>query len=77
MNTLKQGACCALIAAVLAGTAVAAPCSRPMVAVSAIEAGAPLTLDAVLAEVRNASPEVRKAALETRARQADADQAGR
>ncbi|MBU2082787.1 MAG: TolC family protein, partial [Alphaproteobacteria bacterium] len=77
MNTLKQGACCALIAAVLAGTAVAAPCSQPLVAVSAIQAGEPLSLDAVLAEVRNASPEVRKAALETRAREADADQAGR
>jgi len=77
MNTFKQGACCALIAAVLAGTAVAAPCSGPRVTATAIQAGEPLSLDAVLAEVRNASPEVRKAALETRAREADADQAGR
>jgi len=37
----------------------------------------PLTLDMALRQVRNAAPEVQRAALETRARQADADQAGR
>ncbi|KCZ50800.1 TolC family protein [Hyphomonas pacifica] len=44
---------------------------------SDIDAEAPLTLDAVLSEIRRASPETRVAGLEILARAADAEQAGR
>ncbi|NHK29693.1 TolC family protein [Parvularcula flava] len=42
-----------------------------------IEENEPLTLDQVLTQIRHASPEVRAAALETKARAAEARQAGR
>lgn len=77
MSKLHRGALCVLIAAAFSGGAVAAPCSEPTPRASAIVPGAPLTLRAVMTEISNASPQVRRAALETQARQAEVDQAGR
>lgn len=77
MPNFRQGALCVLIAVAFAGTAVAAPCNGPTGSAPVIAADAPLTLDMALAQVRYASPDVRRAALEARASVADADQAGR
>lgn len=77
MSKFRQGALCILIATAFAGGAIAAPCSGPQADMQPIIPGTPLTLDIVLEHVRDASPEVRMAALETRARKADAVQAGR
>ncbi len=77
MSKFRQGAVCILIATAFAGGAIAAPCSGAQADAQPIPPGIPLTLDIVLEQVRSASPEVRRAALETRARKADAVQAGR
>ena len=77
MSKLQQGAICVLIAAAFSGRAVAAPCGEPSSSASAIVLGAPITLSAVMDEIANAAPQVRRAALETKARQAEVDQAGR
>ena len=76
MQKFRMGAFGVLMAVAFTGTAIAAPCSGPETA-SPLVAGTPLTLRGALEQIRSASPEVRRAALETRARQADADQAGR
>jgi|GEM_PF-6647845 len=77
MSKLHRGALCVLIAAAFSGGAVAAPCGEPVSTASVIVPGAPLTLRAVMAEITNASPQVIRAALETQARRAETDQAGR
>ena len=77
MSKFRQGALCTLIATAFAGGAIAAPCSGPQADAQPIIPGTPLTLDIVLEQVREASPDVRQAALETLAREADALQAGR
>ena len=77
MPKFKQGALCVLIAAAFAGTAVAAPCNGPTGSAPTIVPDAPLTLTMALMQIRHASPDVRRAALETRASAAEADQAGR
>lgn len=77
MSKLQQGAISVLIAAAFSGVAVAAPCGESNPTASVIVPGAPITLRAVMAEIANASPQVRRAALETKARQAEVDQAGR
>ncbi len=77
MPKFRKGALCVLIAAAFAGTAVAAPCNGPTGSAPAIVPDAPLTLTMALTQIRRASPEVRRAALETRASHADADQVGR
>jgi len=77
MSKFSQGALCILIAAAFAGGAIAAPCSGPQADAQPITSDTKLTLDIVLEQVRGASPSVRRAALETRARKADAAQAGR
>lgn len=77
MSKFRQGALCILIAAAFAGGAIAAPCNGPRADAQVLTPGTPLTVDIVLEQVRNASPDVRRAALETRARKADALQAGR
>ena len=76
MSTFRRGALCVLIAATFSGAAIAAPCDGPSISPPPL-AGVPLTLESALAHVRAASPDVRRAALETQARFADADQAGR
>lgn len=70
-----------MAAAVAAGAAgmlqaSAAPCGQALPA-SDIDKAAPLTLERVLAYVRAASPDVLAAALETRARSEEAEQAGK
>lgn len=77
MSKLYRGAASVLIVAAFSGTAIAAPCGEPTSTTSVIVPGAPLTLHAVMAEISNASPQVRRAALETKARQAEVNQAGR
>lgn len=77
MKKFGQGALCVLIASAFAGPAIAAPCTGANIEASPIVAGAPLTLDMALRQVRQASPDVQRAGMEARARQADADQAGR
>ncbi|KCZ93517.1 TolC family protein [Hyphomonas johnsonii] len=77
MSKFRQGALCILIATAFAGGAIAAPCSGPQADAQAITPGTPLTLDIVLEQVRGASPDVRRAALESQARKADSVQAGR
>ena len=77
MSKLQRGVICVLIAAAFSGRAVAAPCGEPSSSASAIVPGAPITLRAVMDEIASAAPQVRRAALETKARQAEVDQAGR
>ena len=77
MSKLQRGAICVLIAAAFSGGAVAAPCDEPSLAASAIVPGTPITLRAVMDEIAHAAPQVRRAALETKARQAEVKQAGR
>ncbi len=76
MKNFRKGACGVLIAAAFSGAAIAAPCDGP-IDMRPLDAGAPLTLAGAFEQIRAASPEVRRAALETRARQAEADQAGK
>ena len=73
MPKFKQGALCVLIAAAFAGTAVAAPCNGPTGSAPTIVPDAPLTLTMALMQIRHASPDVRRAALETRASAAEAE----
>lgn len=78
MNLKKLGAVCAVTLVAFANGALASSCEPThRTQQSAIIAGAPLTLQATLSEIRHASPSVRAAGLETRARSAEADQAGR
>lgn len=77
MLKFRQGAMSVLIAAAIPGAAIAAPCNGPTGSPPPIVADVPLTLDLALAQVRHAAPEIRRAALETRARRAEVDQAGR
>ncbi len=79
MSIFSKGASAALILGAMAMNAYASPCDRGIGSgvVSGITAGAPLTLEAALAELRNVSPEVRTAGLETLARSSEAQQAGR
>ena len=77
MSKLQRGAICVLIAAAFSGGAVAAPCGEPSLSASAIVPGAPITLRAVMDEIAYAAPQVRRAALETKAREAEVNQAGR
>ncbi|WOI52984.1 TolC family protein [Parvularcula sp. LCG005] len=78
MKFATSGALCVLLA--LTGPAIAStgPCGGYSFSPSPkIETGEPLTLNAALERVRTLSPEARAAALETQARVAEADQAGR
>jgi len=77
MLKFKQGAFCVLIAAAFSGEAIASPCDGTPVSMPAIVPDTPLTLNMTLMQIRHASPNVRRAALETHASMADADQAGR
>jgi cobalt-zinc-cadmium efflux system outer membrane protein len=81
MPISARGVFVALALAVFANSVEALPCSAYSGAdtdnKSMITAGAVLTLDAVFAEIRRLSPAVRSAALEARALDAEADQAGR
>ncbi|MAN45741.1 MAG: transporter [Hyphomonas sp.] len=77
MSKFKRGALCALLATAFAGGAIAAPCSASLKNTQAIAPGTALTLELALRQVREASPAIRRAGLETRAREADATQAGR
>lgn len=77
MSKFKLGALCVLIAAASASVAAEAPCTGPANSIPAMAIGAPAALNNVIAQVRGAAPEVRQAALEMRASQADADQAGK
>lgn len=77
MLKFRQGALCVLIAGAFSGTAIAGPCNGSPGSAPAIVPNAPLTLEMALTQIRHASPDVRRAALETRASTAEADQAGR
>lgn len=77
MRKFGQGALCVLIAGAFAGPAIAAPCTGASQDVQPILAGTPLTLDMALRQVRSSAPKIQRAALEVRARSADAAQAGR
>ncbi len=78
MNFLKMGALVVPALATMAMSAHASPCNNGYEeGSSGIVAGVPLTLHAVIAEVRRVSPEVRTAGLEARALAAEAEQAGR
>jgi cobalt-zinc-cadmium efflux system outer membrane protein len=67
------------VALILPAPAEAGPCQVILdkYSISQIGGNTPLTLDAVLREIRRSSPETRAAGLETLARAADADQAGK
>ena len=68
----------ALTALLAAGSANASPCTPGyLLQPSELSPDTPATLDAVINEIRRASPDVRAAGLEARALGADADQAGR
>ena len=77
MSVFSRGAWLALGLVGIAATAHASPCASQATERPVITAGQPLTLSNILAEVRNASPDVRAAALEARALSGDADQAAR
>ncbi len=77
MSIVMKGALAALALAALAAGAKASPCDGYSGGASMIMPGEPLTLRAALAEIRRVSPSVRTAALEARALDAEADQAGR
>ncbi|MEO1188611.1 MAG: hypothetical protein AAFW60_06030 [Pseudomonadota bacterium] len=77
MLLVFRGAAAALMWAVAANGANAAPCGGTNIGESFIESGTPLTLAAVIGEVRRASPAVIAEALEANALGADADQAAR
>ena len=77
MSFILRGVIAALALAATATGAHAAPCDARGSDASLIKQGAPLTLSAVLSEVRRASPDVRAAGLEASALGAEADQAAR
>lgn len=77
MRKFRMGALCALLVATYSGAAMAAPCDGVRDQYQPILPDTPLTLDMVLAQVRQAAPEVRRAGLETMAREAEARQANR
>lgn len=77
MSFLMKGALCALGILLFAAGAEASTCGGYSDDASMIAPGEPLTLRAALAEIRRISPAVRAAALEARALDAEADQAGR
>lgn len=77
MSFKIKGALAALALPIWAGAALAAPCGPANLAGTGFTPGAPLTLEGAIARIRSASPELRAAALETAARAAEADQAGR
>ncbi|MEM9374634.1 MAG: TolC family protein [Pseudomonadota bacterium] len=77
MSSIFRGAAVALALVAAATGAKAAPCDGREGDASDIKSGAPLTLGAVLNEIRRASPEVRAAGLEANALDAEADQAAR
>ena len=77
MSCVFRGALAVLVFIVVASAANASPCERLSGGASQILEGQPLSLDAVIAEVRRASPSVRAAGLEARALAAEADQAAR
>lgn len=77
MSFLLKGALAALALTATAAGASASPCDGFAGGSSTLTPGEPLTLRVALAEVRRQSPAVRAAALETRAVDAEADQAGR
>ena len=77
MSFMFRGAVAALALVAAAPGAEAAPCDGRVGDASPIDYGTPLTLGAVLGEIRRASPEVRAAGLEANALGAEADQAAR
>lgn len=77
MSTLCKGTLAALALTAIAAGAEATPCDGYTDGASTISPGEPLTLSTALAEIRRVSPSVRAAALEARALDAEADQAGR
>ncbi|RCL90156.1 TolC family protein [Hyphomonas sp.] len=77
MSLILKGSIAALTLSAISMGANASPCDGGSSAPSQITAGEPLTLRAVLTEVRQVSPTVRAAGLETRALNAEADQASR
>lgn len=77
MPKFKRVALCVLIAAAYPGAAIAVPCDGTNLLTTPIITGVPLTLNMTLGQIRAASPNVRRSALEIRARKSDADQAGK
>ncbi|MEL7322611.1 MAG: TolC family protein [Pseudomonadota bacterium] len=77
MSFMLRGAITALALVASATSAEAAPCYGRASGANQLEPSSPLTLQAVLNEVRRASPEVRAAGLEVHALGAEADQAAR
>ncbi|MCR9224376.1 MAG: TolC family protein, partial [Hyphomonas sp.] len=77
MSIILKGSIAALALSAISIGANASPCDGELSAPSQITAGEPLTLRAVLTEVRQVSPAVRAAGLETHALNAEADQASR
>lgn len=77
MSKFRQGAIGVLMVSALSGGAIAAPCGEPIQTRAPIVQGAPLTLAAVFAQISQASPDIRRTALELKARNAEIDQAGR
>jgi cobalt-zinc-cadmium efflux system outer membrane protein len=78
MKIIKKGASATLVLVAMAMNAHASPCENSYGEVSSqINQAAPLTLNGVISEIRNVSPEVRASALEARALAAEAEQAGR
>ncbi|MEL7032248.1 MAG: TolC family protein [Pseudomonadota bacterium] len=77
MLHIFRGAAAALVWAVTANGAHAAPCGGTKTSGSFIESGTPLTLASVIREVRRASPAVIAEALEANALGAEADQTAR
>ncbi|RFB06227.1 TolC family protein [Parvularcula marina] len=78
MKFVICGALCVLASLSGASAARAGACGQPAgLYVPPIPSNQPLTLDAALGAVRSLSPEAREAALEARASQAEARQAGR
>ena len=77
MSCVFRGALAVLVLFAYASGANSSPCERSSGGASQILEGQPLSLDAVIAEVRRTSPSVRAAGLEARALAAEADQAAR
>ncbi len=77
MSYVSKGALVVLVFLCAISGATASPCDRESGDASQIFDGEPVTLEAVIAEVHRASPAVRTAGLEARARAAEADQAAR
>jgi len=77
MSKFRQGAIGVLIASAFSGGAIAAPCGEPVQTRTPIVQGAPITLAAVFAQISHASPDIRRTALEIKARDAEIYQASR